>query len=107
MPGKGEGKPVADPAFCKKIDHQIRHLGGAFEHYLVPRGWELELTNLHKFKLPGGCPGGVRASNRSTNEITGFKEAEALQNLKYYFTQCIFHRVKLTPKSLLFVTTTG
>jgi len=33
-------------------------IGGAFEQLFCPEGREFEQANLHKFKFPGGCPGG-------------------------------------------------
>ena len=40
---------VAYLAYYKKIDVQIRHLRGEFEH-------KFEQTNLERFKCPEGCP---------------------------------------------------
>lgn len=50
---------VANLAFCKKIDDQIQHLGGAFENNFVPGEWKFEWTNPLKLKCSGGCPGGM------------------------------------------------
>jgi len=32
-------------------------IGGAFERLFCPEGREFELSNLQKFKCPGGCSG--------------------------------------------------
>ena len=44
---------VANLAFCKKIDDQIQHLGGAFENNFVPGEWKFERTNPLKLKCSG------------------------------------------------------
>ena len=53
---------VVDFAVYKKIDHQNRHLGGAFEG-----GWDFEQLNLQKVRMPwDGLPwgeGNVEALN--------------------------------------------
>ena len=51
---------VVDFAVYKKIDHQNRHLGGAFEYNFYPReGGTLNNSIFKKFECHGtGCHGG-------------------------------------------------
>ena len=48
---------VADLAFYKQIDLQIKHLSRVFEHNFGPEKREFERASLKKFKCPGSFRG--------------------------------------------------